>query len=126
MTARKTLAEAHRHMTPEQIAAHALVLASFVEAEARLIDELLKLTAAQGKRIAVAGAYANGLLISARRVQSLLTRRQKAAALALIARLAADGPMRPEGPPLDVVAVAEAAELPPDLFEPKATELEEA
>ena len=53
MTARETLAEAHKAMTPEQIAAHALVLATFLEAQAGLVETLIAFLRAQGNRIRV-------------------------------------------------------------------------
>jgi hypothetical protein len=116
--ARETLAAAHQRMTPDDIAAHALLLAQFVEAQAGLVTGLVGLVEKQGQHIELIDAYNSTLMIGVRRVQSLFTRKQRAAALHLLADIASNEVQRPIGSVLDVPAVADANQVPASLFDP--------
>ncbi len=112
------LARAHLKMAPDQIAAHAQILADFVVAQQGFIAGLLKVIAGELEYIEQAEKYAAALGIGVRRVQSLVTRRQKAAAWQLLAQIASIKPVERTGAVVDLAALARINDLPACVIDP--------
>ena len=126
MTTRETLAAAHRHMSPDEIADHALLLAEYVEQQAGLIAGLLEFVESLRRQTTVAEAYGIATMTAVRRVQSLVTRGQKAEAMKLLGRLASEGPADRSPDPIDLAELRAANVLPASLFDPVTTQPQEA
>lgn len=116
MTARETLAEAHQHMTPEQIAAHALGLADVIEAYRRVLDSRELAMTAAGAVVPRYVQLFNGLLADAREIQSLFVSHRKVEARRRLAALAATAAL--PTPDMPAPETYRLKPIPPKLFSP--------
>lgn len=116
MTARETLAEAHKHMTPEQIAAHALDLADVVELYRAIIDERQKAMASAGATVESGVKTVNYVVAEAKNINALFTAHRKVEARRRLAVLAG-APLLPD-PGIPDESEYRLMPIPPELFSP--------
>lgn len=116
MTARETLAEAHKRMTPEQIAAHALELADVVELYRAVIDARQKAMAHAGATVESGVKTVNYVVAEAKHINSLFAAHRKVEARRRLAVLAG-APLLPD-PGIPHESEYRLMPLPAGLFRP--------
>ena len=121
MTASEQLALAHERMTPDDIRAHALAMASVIESNHELITCLLDVLANYEKRIDASDQTRINTQIALRQIASMYAAGRKREAREFLTKAAAVEIVRADDPKVDRSLYRSPTEAWPDIFNPKGT-----